>query len=100
MGVGGLRFRQGSPVALANLAGDFGDAFAGQAPHRAQEFRDHGGTFADDFEQIAGNPPGQREQRVNPRGGSFREDELQGAIAQTAAGLEMAAVRGDECGLG
>jgi hypothetical protein len=36
----------------------------GQAPHRAQEFRDHGGTFADDFEQIARNLPGQREQRI------------------------------------
>ena len=56
--------RKGSPVAIANLAGDGGDAFGGQAPHRAQEFRDHGGTFADDFEQIARNLPGQREERI------------------------------------
>ncbi len=53
--------RKGSPVAIADLAGDGGDAFGGQAPHRAQEFRDHGGTFADDFEQIARNLPGQRQ---------------------------------------
>ena len=29
--------RKGSPVASADLAGDGGDAFGGQAPHRAQE---------------------------------------------------------------
>ena len=38
--------------------------------------------------------------RVNPKAGSFREDELQGAIAQSAAGLEIATVDGDECGFG
>ena len=38
--------------------------------------------------------------RVNPQAGSFREDELQGAIAQSAAGLEIAPVGGDECGFG
>ena len=60
--------RKGSPVAIADLAGDGGDAFGGQArgqaPHRAQEFRHHGGTLANDFEQIARNLPGQREQRI------------------------------------
>ena len=53
-----------SPVAIANLAGDGGHAFGGQAPHRAQEFRDRRGAFADDFEQIAGDLPGQRQQRI------------------------------------
>lgn len=64
MNVGELRFRKDSPVAIANLPGDCGDAFGGHAAHRAQEFRDHGGTFVDDFQQIAGNLPGRHQQRI------------------------------------
>ena len=57
--------RQGSPVVIANLAGDGADAFGRHAPHRAQEFCDHGGTFADDCEQVARNLPGQRDERIH-----------------------------------
>ena len=50
--------------AIANPAGDFGHSFGGHAPQRAQKFSSDGGTFADDFEQIAGNLSGQREEGI------------------------------------
>jgi len=60
----GVREWARSPVASAHLAGDGGNLFGRHGADGAQKFGDHGGAFADDFEQIAGNLPGQREQRI------------------------------------
>ena len=53
-----------SPVAIANLSGDGGNLFGRHGADGAQEFRDHGGAFADDFEQIARDFSGQGQQRI------------------------------------
>ena len=62
--ISGVREWARSPVAIANLAGDGGNLFGRHGAHGAQEFGDHGGAFADDFEQIAGNLPGQGQQGI------------------------------------